>query len=115
MESIDIPTNTSFDSFNFKIAEGMDISVKKLNIAYTLSTWTAKEPPSLLSKVSHLAGLFEEISKEQCRLRRRRRKGNNAKELFVKIKDLNEQKGSKREGYWGKKGVVSMPSFSNVS
>ncbi len=72
----------------------MDVSVKKLNIGYTLSTWTLKEPPSLLTKDSHLATLYETLAKEKERLAKAAKKGNNAKELFVKIKDLTDPKAA---------------------
>lgn len=95
VDSIGIAANTSFERFKFKIAEGMDVSVNRLNIGYTLSTWPAKEPPSLLSKATHLAGLFEALGKESLRLTKVAKKGNNTKELFVKIKDLSDPKGGK--------------------
>lgn len=84
----------------------MDISAKKLNVGYTLSTWPAKEPPSILSKVSHLVGLFEEITKEKARLEKARKKGNGTKELYVKIRDLNDTKGTKSKAA-GKNTKVS--------
>ncbi|KLO04239.1 hypothetical protein SCHPADRAFT_947857 [Schizopora paradoxa] len=104
LDTVEIPSSISYDSFKFKIAEGMDISVKKLNIGYTLSTWPQKEMPFSLSKVSHLVGLFETVEKERVRLEKAAKKGNNAKDLFVKIKDLNEQKGGKGKGGTAKKG-----------
>ncbi len=80
------------------IAEGMDISVNKLNIGYTLSTWALKEPPTLLSKASHLAGLFDALKKEMTRMDKAKKKGNNTKDLFVKIRDLNEANTKKAKG-----------------
>ncbi|KLO04145.1 hypothetical protein SCHPADRAFT_947930, partial [Schizopora paradoxa] len=103
LDTVEIPSNISYDSFKFKIAEGMDISVKKLNIGYTLSTWPQKEMPFSLSKVSHLVGLFETVEKERLRLEKATKKGNNAKDLFVKIKDLNETKATKGKGNSAKK------------
>ncbi len=97
VESIDIRSDTSFETFRHLIAQGMDISVKRLNIGYTLSTWTAKDPAAVLSKVSHLVGLFEAISKERVRLDKAKRKGNNVKDLYVKIKDLNSAKSTKNK------------------
>lgn len=81
----------------------MDVSVKKLNIGFTLSTWPMKEMPSALSKISHLVGLFETVEKERLRLEKVAKKGNNTKELFVKIKDLNDAKGGKGKGNAAKK------------
>ncbi len=46
VDNIDIPSNISFEGFKFRIVENMDISVNKLNIGYTLSTWMAKESAS---------------------------------------------------------------------
>ncbi len=97
-ETIQILSNIAFDSFKFRLAEAMDISVNRLNVAYTLSTWPQKESPAALSKVSHLVGLWETLAKEKDRLENVRRKGNNAKDLFVKIKDLNDAKGGKAKG-----------------
>ncbi|KLO05229.1 hypothetical protein SCHPADRAFT_947091 [Schizopora paradoxa] len=104
LDTLEIPSRVSFDTFKFRIAEGMDVSVKKLNIGYTLSTWPQKEMPFALSKVSHLVGLFETVEKERLRLEKAAKKGNNAKDLFVKIKDLNDSKGGK-----GKSGNKSKP------
>ncbi len=72
--------------------------MNRLNVAYMLSTWPQKESPAALSKVSHLVGLWEILAKEKDRLENARRKGNNAKDLFVKIKDLNDTKGGTRRG-----------------
>ncbi len=66
--SIEVRTDTSFETFKYLLAQNMDISVNRLNIGYTLSTWAAKEPTVVLSKVSHLVGLFEAVSKEMVRL-----------------------------------------------
>ncbi len=81
----------------------MDVSVKKLNIGYTLSTWAMKEMPCSLSKISHLVGLFKTVEKERVRLEKAAKKGNNTKDLFVKIKDLNDAKGGKGKPNQGKK------------
>ncbi len=103
-------SNVSYDNFKHLLAEFMDISVKRLNVGYTLSTWRANDPPSVLSKVSHLVGLFDAVAKEKDRLDKAKRKGNNTKDLFVMIKDLNDVKGTKAKGV-GKKSKVS-PSAS---
>ncbi len=85
----------------------MDISVNKLNVAYALSTWKSSDSPAVLKKVSHLVGLFDEVKKERARLRKAEKKGNNAKDLFVKIRDLNDVKVVKSKGA-AKKSKVSL-------
>ncbi len=98
MDKVEINSDVTFESFKFVIAEGMDISVNKLNIGYTLSTWALKEPPTLLAKASHLAGLFDTLKKEMVRMDKAKKKGNNTKDLFVKIKDLSEANTKKAKG-----------------
>ncbi len=107
-ETIEIPSTTSFESFKFRLAEIMDISVNKLNVGYTLSTWALKELPAALSKVSHLVGLLETLAKEKDRLEKAKKKGNNVRDLFVKIKDLNDAKGGRAKA----KGKKVSPSLS---
>lgn len=110
VDSIEIDSNIPYDNFRHRLSESMDISARKLNIGYTLSTWLVKEPLSVLSKVSHLVGLFENVLKEEARLKKARKKGNNTKELYVKIKDLNETKGAKSKATGKKSKVCSPPS-----
>ncbi len=86
----------------------MDISVNKLNVAYALSTWKSSDSPAVLKKVSHLVGLFLTRSRRRgARLRKAEKKGNNAKDLFVKIRDLNDVKVVKSKGA-AKKSKVSL-------
>ncbi len=103
MDDVIVQNNITFEDFQFKIASGMDMSVRKLNIGYTLSTWPQSRTAELLNKALHLVKIFGAIDEENQRLSAAKKKGNNPqKKLYVNIKDLNDMKPVK-----GKKGTKS--------
>ncbi len=108
--NVEINSNITYENFRYRIAESMEVPVGQMNVAYTLSTWGAKEDPSVLKSVAHLVGLWDDVKKERERLEKARRKGNNAKELYVKIKDLNASNGAKPSGGGKNKKVIRLHS-----
>lgn len=98
VDIVDIELNITFERFRFLVAEGMDISLKKLDIAYTLSTWALREEPTSLNSATNLVGLFKTLKNKCNHLDKARKKGNNAKDLFVRIKNLRNAKPPKKKG-----------------